>query len=118
MPGICKKSRIAIRRIMPPPKMKRRQFFSNSAAAAGSLAVAGIATSCAPAPSQNAQSQPAALPAAPGLTRYVSEFIVNAKYEDIPEDVRALGRKSILDGFGLALAGSVSEMGPLVRRYL
>ena len=43
---------------------------------------------------------------------------MNAKYEDIPEGVLALGRKSILDGFGLALAGSVSEMGPLVRRYL
>ena len=29
-----------------------------------------------------------------------------------------LGRKSILDGFGLALAGSVSEMGPLIRKYV
>src|SRR5262249_47551842 len=47
-----------------------------------------------------------------------SEFIVNTRYEDIPETVLALGRKSILDGFGLALAGSVSEMGPLVREYV
>ncbi len=29
-----------------------------------------------------------------------------------------LGKKSILDGFGLALAGSVSVMGPLVRQYV
>ena len=99
--------------------MKRRQFFSNSAAAAGSLALAGIgASSCTPAATENAASQPPGLPNAPGLTHYVSEFIVNTKYEDIPENVRELGRKSILDGFGLALAGSVSEMGPLVRRYL
>jgi 2-methylcitrate dehydratase PrpD len=98
--------------------MKRRQFFSNSAAAAGSLALAGMATSCAPATPQNPPAEPAALPVAPGLTRSVSEFIVNSKYEDIPSNVLALGRKSILDGFGLALAGSVSEMGPLVRRYL
>src|SRR5262252_5240392 len=94
--------------------MKRRQFFSN----AGSLALGGMATSCAPATSENVASQASALPNAPGLTHYVSDFIVNAKYEDIPDNVLELGRKSILDGFGLALAGSVSEMGPLVRRYL
>ena len=41
------------------------------------------------------------LPKAPGLTKYVSEFIVNTKYEDIPENVIALGKKTILDGFGL-----------------
>src|SRR5207249_6281871 len=56
--------------------------------------------------------------AAPGLTRYVSEFIAKATYQDIPDNVRTLGRKSILDSFGLALSGSVSPMGPLVRRYV
>jgi 2-methylcitrate dehydratase PrpD len=65
-----------------------------------------------------APQQPQPLPQAPGLTKYVSEFIVNTRYEDIPGNVLELGRKSILDGFGLALAGSVSEMGPLVRRYI
>ena len=57
-------------------------------------------------------------PAAPGLTKYVSEFIVNAKYEDIPENVIALGKKTLLDGFGLALAGSASASGTLIRRYI
>ena len=57
-------------------------------------------------------------PAAPGLTKYVSEFIVNTKYEDIPENVIALGKKTILDGFGLALAGSASTAGPLIRQYI
>lgn len=61
---------------------------------------------------------PTEFPSAPGLTKYVADFIVETKYEDIPADVLALGRKSVLDGFGLALAGSVSEMGPLVRRYI
>ena len=55
---------------------------------------------------------------APGLTKYVADFIVSTKYEDIPPEVLELGRKSILDGLGLALAGSVSEMGPLVRKYV
>src|SRR5579871_6366613 len=57
-------------------------------------------------------------PKAPGLTQYVSEFIVSTKYEDIPKDVLDLGRKSMLDGFGLALAGSASVLAPLVRQYV
>ena len=55
---------------------------------------------------------------APGLTRYISEFIVNTRYEDIPENVVTLGKKTILDGFGLALAGSASVIGPIVRQYI
>jgi 2-methylcitrate dehydratase PrpD len=68
--------------------------------------------------SEPAEQNTASFPSVPGLTKYVSEFIVNTRYEDIPENVLVLGRKSILDGFGLALAGSVSEMGPLVRDYV
>src|SRR5262245_56263636 len=94
--------------------MKRRQFFSNSMTVAGAWAIRTAGAEPAPSMPQG----PPPLPSAPGLTRYVSEFIVNTKYEDIPANVLALGRKSILDGFGLALSGSVSEMGPLVRRYL
>jgi 2-methylcitrate dehydratase PrpD len=52
------------------------------------------------------------------LTAYVSEFIVSTKYADIPKDVVELGKKSILDGLGLALAGSVAKSGDLVRRHL
>ena len=88
--------------------MERREFLGSSLAMAGGLALPGAALA------QNAR----AFPHAPGLTKYVADFIVNTKYEDIPKDVLELGRKSILDGFGLALAGSVSEMGPLVTRYL
>src|SRR5262249_22612745 len=97
--------------------MKRRRFFSSSAAAVDALATACKGPSASVPPSTSPQSAPQ-LPNAPGLTRHVSDFIVGTKYEDIPQQVLELGRKSILDGFGLALAGSVSEMGPLVRRYL
>jgi 2-methylcitrate dehydratase PrpD len=51
------------------------------------------------------------------LTRHVAEFVLNLKYEDIPPDVVSLGKKSILDGFGLALAGSMSEAGAISRKY-
>ena len=57
-------------------------------------------------------------PEATGLTKYVAQFVLNTKYEDIPSDVLVLGKKSILDGFGLALAGSVAESGPISRKYI
>src|SRR5256712_3849140 len=95
--------------------MIRRDFVKSSLAmaafAAGSAGSEGLAAS-----PRLAESAP--FPKAPGLTKYVSEFIVNTKYGDIPADVLELGRKSILDGFGLALAGSASVIAPLVRQYL
>ena len=59
-----------------------------------------------------------ASPAAAGLTRTVAEFIVQTRYEDIPADVIELGRKSILDSIGLALAGSVAHTGEIGREYV
>jgi 2-methylcitrate dehydratase PrpD len=53
-----------------------------------------------------------------GLTKYVAAFIEQTRAEDIPGDVIALGKKSILDGLGLALSGSVAKSGELVRRHL
>ena len=91
--------------------MIRREFFRSSLAAAAVM-------------SGWQRSEPSALaakgdfPAAPGLTRYVSEFIVGEKYEDVPDSVIALGKKTLLDGFGLALAGSTSNIGPIIRRYI
>ena len=52
------------------------------------------------------------------LTEYVAEFITTTRYEDIPADVIELGRKSILDGFGLALSGNHAASGGLVRGHL
>ena len=54
----------------------------------------------------------------PSLTAYVAEFIVGTRASDIPADVTHLGKRSILDGIGLALAGSVAESGYLVRKHL
>jgi 2-methylcitrate dehydratase PrpD len=55
---------------------------------------------------------------APGLTEYVGQFIASTKYEDIPQDVIELGKKSILDGLGLALAGSRAQTGAICREYV
>ena len=90
--------------------MKRRDFCKSSILAAGAaLSRAELAMG---------QNPAAGVANAPEVTRYVSEFIVKTRYEDIPSDVIALGKKSILDGFGLALAGSVSTLAPLMQQYL
>ena len=52
------------------------------------------------------------------LTSYVAGFIVKTRAKNIPADVMHLGKRSILDGIGLALAGSVSESGHIVRKHL
>jgi 2-methylcitrate dehydratase PrpD len=92
--------------------MNRRDLFKTSLAASA-LALTGSRVDAAPATG----CPPAEFPKAPGLTKSVAEFIINTKYEDIPQDVIDLGKKSILDGFGLALAGSQSVMGPIARKY-
>ncbi len=50
-----------------------------------------------------------------GLTRDASEFIVGTRLDDIPDDVRHLARRSILDGLGLAVAGARSRPAEICR---
>ncbi|HEX8012459.1 MAG TPA: MmgE/PrpD family protein [Casimicrobiaceae bacterium] len=52
------------------------------------------------------------------LTAYVAEFVANTRAEDIPDDVAHLGKRSVLDGVGLALAGAASQTAAITRRYL
>jgi 2-methylcitrate dehydratase PrpD len=99
--------------------MIRHDFFKNSLLAAGaalpvrSFLDAPVSTVAALPPCQRAE-----FPNSPGLTKEVTDFIARTKYEDIPANVIELGKKTILDGFGLALAGSVSVSGPVIRRYI
>jgi len=87
--------------------LTRRTLARMAAAGAGAVYAA-----------QAQQPAPPALASSPGLTRHVAEFIVRTAYADIPPDVLDLGKKSILDGLGLALVGSVAKSGELTRAYL
>ena len=49
------------------------------------------------------------------VTASASRFITGAHLDDVPEDVRRAGRHSILDGIGLALAGSRSSAVEIAR---
>jgi 2-methylcitrate dehydratase PrpD len=94
--------------------MLRRDF--------GKLALGAIASTAVIKPVLAARGSGAVsaddFPKTPGLTDYVSRFVATTKYEDIPPEVIELGKKSILDGLGLALAGSRAETGTICRQYL
>jgi 2-methylcitrate dehydratase PrpD len=91
--------------------MRRRDFGKASLGAIASSVLAGSVNSAA-APAN------ADFPKTLGLTDYVAKFVSQTKYEDIPAEVIELGKKSILDGLGLALAGSRAQTGALCRQYL
>ena len=67
--------------------MIRRDFFKTPLAVAGFTLAGG--TGLVPAAAAAAE-----LAKAPGLTKYVSEFIVNTKYEDIPCVIKKEGTKT------------------------
>jgi 2-methylcitrate dehydratase PrpD len=57
-------------------------------------------------------------PIGTGLTKEVADFVVRTRVADLSPELLELGKKSILDGFGLALSGSVARLGELVRQHL
>jgi 2-methylcitrate dehydratase PrpD len=52
------------------------------------------------------------------LTMHVAEFAAASHADNLPAEVIELGRKSILDGLGLAVAGSACESGHIVNEYV
>jgi len=56
-------------------------------------------------------------PKTAGLTKYVAEFVVQTQLADIPAEVIDLGKKSLLDGIGLALAGSKLQTADILQTY-
>jgi 2-methylcitrate dehydratase PrpD len=52
------------------------------------------------------------------ITAEVARFITRTAAARIPREVMRHGKRSLLDGLGLALAGNAAESGHLVRKYL
>jgi 2-methylcitrate dehydratase PrpD len=90
--------------------MLRRDF--------GKASLGMMASTALSAPAMRANSSGSEFPKTPGLTAYVGKFVTTMTYEQIPEEVIELGKKSILDGLGLALAGSRAETGSISRKYV
>jgi 2-methylcitrate dehydratase PrpD len=91
--------------------MQRRDFGKSSLGLIAATMLANPADAARP-------PEPGDFPKTPGLTNYVGLFVTQTKYEEIPADVIELGKKSILDGLGLALAGSRAESGPISRQFV
>ena len=96
--------------------MKRRDFLAASvSAAAFAGGVTRTAASLNGPTNQSCSTSP--FPEISGLTKYVANFVVSTTFSDIPGDVVELGKKSILDGLGLALSGSRAETANLILTY-
>jgi 2-methylcitrate dehydratase PrpD len=91
--------------------MRRRDFGKTSLGIIGASVFANTAKG-------GANPAPGDFPRTSGLTKYVGEFVIRTNYENIPANVIELGKKSILDGLGLALAGSRAESGPISRKFV
>jgi 2-methylcitrate dehydratase PrpD len=94
-------------------KMSRRSVLKSTLAAG-----AALTTNASTALGVSSGQTPSSFPEVRGLTQYVAEFALKTRFEDVPADVLAIGKKSILDGFGLALAGSVAQSGPISHKYV
>src|SRR5712691_11146197 len=103
--------------------MKRRAFLRNAAGAGASLGLLGASGSkfggaqTAQASSAQASAE-TSFPQVQKLTSHTAEFVVSLKLTDIPAEALELGKKSILDGLGLALSGSKAETWKLSQEYL
>jgi len=90
--------------------MLRREF--------GKASLGMMASSALSVTAEKAAASAGDFPKTPGLTEYVGRFVTATTYEQIPQEVIELGKKSILDGLGLALAGSRAETGSISRKYV
>jgi 2-methylcitrate dehydratase PrpD len=58
------------------------------------------------------------MPQPQALSAELARFVTRTAARDIPREVMHLGKRSLLDGLGLALAGNRAESGHVVRAYL
>jgi len=52
------------------------------------------------------------------LQEKMSEFVSSVEYGDLPADALRVAKQSLLDYFGVTLAGSVEPVGKIIRSYL
>ena len=103
-------------------RLNRKQFLGLvGRGAAASVAAASVGG----AGDAQAQSAPAAKPkkevrgnAIKGTTDAVRRFIATSSLREMPPDVLTQGKRCLVDGFGVLLAGSTAEGSHILRRYV
>jgi 2-methylcitrate dehydratase PrpD len=98
--------------------IRRREFLRNAAGAGAALGFLGASEPTFASTDTSQAHAEAPFPQVQKLTAYVAEFVVNLKFADIPAEPLELGKKSILDGLGLALSGSKADTWGLIQEYL
>ncbi len=96
--------------------MHRRNFIKSAVGVGAAYGVLGPITGASAAPSPDKGGEPS-FQLHSDITSYVASFIAGARYADLPPDVIELGKKSLLDAFGLALVGGKSKGGQILRSY-
>ena len=100
-------------------RVSRKQFLTGlSALAAGAGLTGGLARRAAAATDQRAAHPQTADRSGAGLTAAIADFVVAARYTDLPPELLDLGKMHMLDAVGLAIAGERAGSGAIVRRYL
>jgi 2-methylcitrate dehydratase PrpD len=97
--------------------MQRREFLRTATGVAATLGLPGPAAALS-SPAADEGCKAASFPKVEKLTARVADFVVNTQLSDIPHETIELGKKSILDGLGLALSGSKAETAGLVQQYV
>ena len=103
--------------------MRRREFLWTAGGAGVGVGMFGGLPSAQAKSSTEAKSNAEAtcgepFPKVQNLTAQVAEFAVRTQLSDIPEETIELGKKSLLDGLGLALSGSKAETATLIQKYV
>ncbi len=96
--------------------ISRKQFLGTIAGAAISPVIRGGAAAA----GQDVPRRPAKLQgdAIRGATAAVRTFIASTRLRDMPADVVQLGKRCLIDGFGVILAGSTVRGSEIVREYV
>jgi 2-methylcitrate dehydratase PrpD len=104
-------------RFLRENEMNRKEFLRTMATgAAGTLAAAGDA-GAGQTPAL-ASSKSVNNDALKGSTRAVVDFVAGSKLDQFPAEVLAQGKRCLIDGFAMILAGSTVEGSAIVRRYI
>jgi 2-methylcitrate dehydratase PrpD len=100
--------------------MNRKDFLravAGGAAGAVAAAAVGAERSAAQAPVPSG-SKKMTNDAVKGSTRAVVSFVTSARLDNFPADVVAQGKRCLLDGFAVILAGSTVQGSAIVRQYI
>jgi len=98
--------------------MKRRHFLKSASGIAASVGLFSPSIAVAGAMAYDQPCTQPDFPKAEKLTARVADFVLNTQWSDIPAETVELGKKSILDGLGLALSGSKAETAGLIQQYI